>query len=81
MFKTGGDPTHIMDDQDLAQLEGGEDLEKYIDLIIENNPDQVAEFKAGKDPLIQFFIGLGMKASKGKANPKDLEEIFRQKLK
>ncbi len=81
MFRSGSDPTHIMDDKDLGQMEAGEDLNKFIDLIIESNPDQVEEFKAGKDPLIQFFIGLGMKASKGKANPKDLEEIFRQKLK
>jgi len=59
----------------------GEELDKIIDFIIENNPDQVAEFKAGKEPIIKYLIGLGMKASKGKGNPADLENIFREKLK
>ncbi len=81
MFKTGADPTHVMDDKDLGQMEAGEELDKIIDLIIESNPDQVAEFKAGKDPIIKYLIGLGMKATKGKGNPADLEKIFRDKLK
>ncbi|MFW0862169.1 MAG: Asp-tRNA(Asn)/Glu-tRNA(Gln) amidotransferase subunit GatB [Candidatus Komeilibacteria bacterium] len=81
MFDTGADPTHVMDDKDLGQMEAGEELDKIIDLIIESNPDQVAEFKAGKDPIIKYLIGLGMKATKGKGNPADLENIFREKLK
>ena len=81
MFKTGADPTHVMDDKDLGQMEAGEELDKVIDLIIEDNPDQVAEFKAGKDPIIKYLIGLGMKATKGKGNPADLEKMFRDKLK
>jgi len=81
MFDTGADPTHVMDDKDLGQMEAGEELDKILDLIIESNPDQVAEFKAGKDPIIKYLIGLGMKATKGKGNPADLENIFREKLK
>jgi len=81
MFTTGADPTHVMDDKDLGQMEAGEDLDKIIQLLVDNNPDQVAEFKAGKDPIIKYFIGLGMKATKGKGNPQDLEKMFREKLK
>lgn len=80
MFKSGADPTHVMDDKDLSQMEAGEELDKIIDLIIESNPDLVAEYKAGKEPIIKYLIGLGMKATKGKGNPADLENIFREKL-
>jgi aspartyl-tRNA(Asn)/glutamyl-tRNA(Gln) amidotransferase subunit B len=81
MFVTGADPTHVMDDKNLGQMEAGEELDKIIALIVESNPEQAAEFRAGKDPVIKYFIGLGMKASKGKANPQDLEKLFREKLK
>jgi aspartyl-tRNA(Asn)/glutamyl-tRNA(Gln) amidotransferase subunit B len=81
MFNTGADPTHVMDDKDLGQMKAGKELDKVIDMIIENNPDQVVEFKAGKDPIIKYLIGLGMKATKGKGNPADLEMMLRDKLK
>jgi len=42
--------------------------------------DKVAEYRSGKDKLFGFFVGLAMKASKGKANPAQLNEVLKQKL-
>jgi len=79
MLETGGDPSNILEDEDLG-LTGGEDLEKIVDQVINKNPDQVKEFKSGKTVLLKFFIGQVMKESKGKADPKQAEELLIQKL-
>ena len=55
-------------------------LEKMLDEIIAANADKVAEYRAGKDKLFGFFVGLAMKASKGKANPAQMNEILKKKL-
>jgi len=52
-----------------------------IDEVITANPSQVAEYQAGKEKLLSFFVGAVMKASKGKANPGQLNQILREKLK
>ncbi|MCW8848406.1 MAG: hypothetical protein OQJ81_00400 [Melioribacteraceae bacterium] len=49
--------------------------------MINNNPEQVEEFKSGKDKVIGFFVGQVMKETKGKANPQLVNEILREKLK
>ncbi|MFW0837653.1 MAG: Asp-tRNA(Asn)/Glu-tRNA(Gln) amidotransferase subunit GatB [Candidatus Komeilibacteria bacterium] len=81
MYKSGADPTHVMEDKDLGQMEAGEELDKVLDLIVAENSEQAEEYRQGKESLLQFFIGLGMKATKGKANPQDLAKIFKDKLK
>ena len=48
---------------------------------IAGNPDQVAQYRAGKDAVFGFFVGQAMKISKGKANPAQLNELLRNKLK
>ena len=55
-------------------------IEKIIDQVIEKNPKMVQEYLAGKDKLLGFFVGLAMKESKGKANPKILNDILKNKL-
>ena len=55
-------------------------LEAMVDEIIAANADKVAEYRSGKDKLFGFFVGLAMKASKGKANPAQMNEILRKKL-
>jgi len=81
MFETGGDPEHIMEEEDLIQVDDADALEKAVTRIINENSEQVAEYKKGKTPLLKFFIGLGMKEMKGKADPEKLGELFREKLK
>ena len=52
-----------------------------MDKIIVENPGQVEEFKAGKDKLIGFFVGKVMQATKGQANPGQVNKILKDKLK
>jgi len=55
-------------------------MEAMIEEIIASNPSQVAEYRNGKEKLFGFFAGLAMKASKGKANPAQMNEILKRKL-
>ncbi|MBN2040606.1 MAG: Asp-tRNA(Asn)/Glu-tRNA(Gln) amidotransferase subunit GatB [Spirochaetes bacterium] len=71
----------IIENENLKQETDTGVIEKIIDEIIEKNPSQVAEYKSGKTKLLGFFVGETMKASQGKANPKIVNEILREKLK
>ena len=51
-----------------------------IDEILEKHPQQLAEYKAGKDKLFGFFVGQVMKASGGKLNPQQLNQLLKEKL-
>ena len=55
-------------------------MEAMVDEIIAANPAQVSEYRNGKDKVFGFFVGLAMKASKGKANPAQMNEILKRKL-
>ena len=81
MFSTGGDPSHIAEDKDLLQIEDDNLLDNLVDKVLKNNKKQVDEYKSGKDSLLKFFIGQVMKESRGKANPKTIEDILLNKLK
>jgi aspartyl-tRNA(Asn)/glutamyl-tRNA(Gln) amidotransferase subunit B len=80
MFVTGGDPSQIMEEKDLKQVEDIGELAAIVEKIIKNNPEQVKEYQTGKTPLIKFFIGLAMKETKGKGDPERLNELFIEKL-
>ena len=64
----------------LKQVSDSGAIEKLVDEIIAANPAQVADYRSGKDKLFGFFVGLAMKASKGKANPAQLNEVLKRKL-
>jgi len=55
-------------------------LEKIVDEVIAANPDNVAQFKAGKDKAFNALVGQVMKASKGRANPQHVNELLRARL-
>jgi aspartyl-tRNA(Asn)/glutamyl-tRNA(Gln) amidotransferase subunit B len=80
MYETGGDPSEIMAEEDLGQVADESQISEIAEKIIKTNPEQVKEYQNGKTPLIKFFVGLGMKETKGKADPEKLMEIFRKKL-
>jgi aspartyl-tRNA(Asn)/glutamyl-tRNA(Gln) amidotransferase subunit B len=80
MYKKGGDPSNIMQELGLEQIDNDEELEETIKEIIEKNPKQVEEYKAGKEALLQFFVGQTMAATKGKANPKKVIPILKKLL-
>ena len=70
----------IIADKGLKQISDSGEIEKIIDKIISDNPNQVAGYKSGKTKLFGFFVGQAMKATQGKANPKQVNEILQKKL-
>lgn len=72
---------HIIDQEGLKQISDSSEIEKMIDDVIAANPDQVAEYQSGKEKLLAFFVGQVMKASRGKANPGELNKLLQEKLK
>jgi aspartyl-tRNA(Asn)/glutamyl-tRNA(Gln) amidotransferase subunit B len=80
MWIDGGDTDTIIEAKGLKQVSDAGAIEKIVDEIIVANADKVAEYRSGKDKLFGFFVGLAMKASKGKANPAQLNDILKKKL-
>jgi aspartyl-tRNA(Asn)/glutamyl-tRNA(Gln) amidotransferase subunit B len=80
MWNGEGEADAIIEAKGLKQVSDSGAIEKIIDEIIAANPGQVAEYRSGKDKLFGFFVGQAMKASKGKANPAQLNDLMKQKL-
>jgi len=70
----------IIKDKGLQQMSDAGELETIIDQIVEQSPDQVAQYRSGKDKVFGYFVGKVMKETMGKANPKQVNEILKQKL-
>ncbi|ADL56795.1 Asp-tRNA(Asn)/Glu-tRNA(Gln) amidotransferase subunit GatB [Gallionella capsiferriformans] len=80
LWSDGGDADTIIEARGLKQVSDSGAIEALVDEIITANADKVAEYRSGKDKLFGFFVGLAMKASKGKANPAQLNEVLLKKL-
>jgi len=80
MFKTGTDPSQIIESKGLKQVSREEDLEEIVEKIIKNNPQPVKDYKKGKETALQFLVGQAMKESKGRANPKVANKLLKKKL-
>ena len=80
MFKTGKPAQAIIEEQGLVQVSDTGEIDALIDGVIAANPDQLASYRSGKEALFGFFVGQVIKASKGKANPKVVNERLRAKL-
>jgi len=80
MWNGEGNADAIIDTKGLRQVTDSGEIERFINDIIAKNPAQVAEYQSGKEKLLGFFVGLVMKASKGKANPGQVNERLREKL-
>ena len=76
----GTDVDAIIEAKGLKQMNDSGELEKIIDEVIAANADNVAQFKAGKDKAFNALVGQAMKASKGKANPQQVNDLLRKKL-
>jgi aspartyl-tRNA(Asn)/glutamyl-tRNA(Gln) amidotransferase subunit B len=76
----GSDVDALIEAKGLKQMNDSSALEKIIDEVIAANPDNVAQFKAGKDKAFNALVGQAMKASKGKANPQQVNDLLRAKL-
>ncbi len=80
LWSEGGNADEIIEAKGLKQVSDSGAIEALVDEIIAANADKVAEYRSGKDKLFGFFVGLAMKASKGKANPAQLNEVLQKKL-
>ena len=80
MWEGNGSVDEIIEKQGLKQMTDSSALESIIDDIISNNLDQVKQFKDGNSKLLGFFVGQVMKATQGKANPKQVNQILNEKL-
>ncbi|MBT8491058.1 MAG: Asp-tRNA(Asn)/Glu-tRNA(Gln) amidotransferase subunit GatB [Deltaproteobacteria bacterium] len=80
MWKTGREPKKIVEERGLVQITDTGALEDAIDDVLKANPAQVEEYKQGKEKLFGFFVGQVMKITRGKANPKLVNELLKKKL-
>jgi aspartyl-tRNA(Asn)/glutamyl-tRNA(Gln) amidotransferase subunit B len=80
LWTGGGEVDAIIEAKGLKQMNDTGALEKIVEDVIAANPDNVAQFKAGKDKAFNALVGQVMKASKGKANPAQVNELLRRKL-
>ena len=80
MIKTGTTAEDIVEKKGLKQISNTSELESVINKVLDKHPDEVNRYKAGEDKLIGFFVGQVMKATKGKANPRIVNEILRKHL-
>jgi aspartyl-tRNA(Asn)/glutamyl-tRNA(Gln) amidotransferase subunit B len=81
MFATGKAAAEVIEEKGLVQVSDTGEIDRVIDEVIAANPHQLEQFRGGKETLFGFFVGQVMKASKGKANPKIVNERLREKLK
>ncbi len=81
VFETGGTPAEIIGKKGLSQISDESGIAKFAEEVIAEFPAQAAEFRSGKEKVIQFLIGQLMKRSKGKANPQIAAKILSDKLK
>ena len=70
----------MINEDDLAQLSDGSQLETLVDEAIKNNPKQIEQFRKGKTKVLGYFVGLIMKETLGKANPKQLNDLIIKKI-
>ncbi|HIQ40672.1 MAG TPA: Asp-tRNA(Asn)/Glu-tRNA(Gln) amidotransferase subunit GatB, partial [Sulfurivirga caldicuralii] len=80
MWDGEGSADEIIEAKGLKQITDASAIEAIIDEVIANNPQQVEQYRGGKDKLFGFFVGQVMKATQGKANPKQVNELLRKKL-
>lgn len=81
MWNGEGTADDIIESKGLKQITDTGAIESLIDEVIANNQGQVEQFRAGKEKVLGFFVGQIMKQSKGKANPAQVNQLLREKLK
>jgi len=81
MFATGKSAAAIIAERGLVQLSDSGEIDGVIDEVMAASPAQLEQYRAGKEALFGYFVGQIMKASKGKANPKVVNERLKEKLK
>ncbi len=80
MWTSGDSADRVIEAKGLKQITDSAAIERAIEEVMAKNPAQLAEYRAGKDKLFGFFVGQVMKATGGKANPAQLNELLKRKL-
>ena len=81
MWTSGQEVDSIIEEEGLQQVTDLSEIESMVNKVIDDNPDQLKQYLAGKDRLFGFFVGQVMKESQGKANPAHVNQILKEKLK
>jgi aspartyl-tRNA(Asn)/glutamyl-tRNA(Gln) amidotransferase subunit B len=80
MFSSGKSAAAIIEERGLVQVSDTGEIDSIVEQVIASSPQQLAQYRAGKEALFGFFVGQVLKASKGKANPKVVNERLKEKL-
>ena len=80
LWKGEGSADEIIEKRGLKQISDSGAIEKLVDDVLAGNQQQVADYRAGKQKAFNSLVGQVMKASKGKANPAQVNEMLKQKL-
>jgi aspartyl-tRNA(Asn)/glutamyl-tRNA(Gln) amidotransferase subunit B len=80
MERTGGDPSHIIEQKGLGQIEDEEMLNQLAQRALDENPKVVQDFRSGKEAALARLVGHVMAATQGKANPQLIQKLLREKL-
>ena len=81
MWAGEGSVDEIIEAKRLKQITDSGAIEALVEQVIAENPGQVEQYKSGKDKVFGFFVGQVMKLSKGKANPQQVNQLLKDKLK
>ena len=80
LFENPREPEVIVKEKGWIQISDEGEIKKVVLEVLQNNPQSVADFKAGKDRALGFLVGQAMKATKGKANPQMLNKMFVEEI-
>ncbi|MDY7033296.1 MAG: Asp-tRNA(Asn)/Glu-tRNA(Gln) amidotransferase subunit GatB [Thermodesulfobacteriota bacterium] len=80
MYETGRSPAEIVQEKGLVQVTDQSEILEVVEKVLDENTKEVEEYKKGKSKLLGFFMGQVMKETKGKANPKVVNELLKKKL-
>ncbi len=81
MWNSKKNPDEIIGEKGLKQVTDSSEIEKLINQVLEQNQSQLEQYKSGKEKLFGFFVGQVMKASRGKANPEQVNKLLEERLK
>ena len=73
-------PSKIIEEKGWVQISDEGAIKEVVMKVLENNPQSIADFKAGKDKALGFLVGQAMKETRGKANPQMLNKMFLEEL-
>ena len=80
MYRSGKSPEVVIEEKGLKQITDSNEIERIVDKIVGANPGPVNQYRSGKTGTMGWFVGQVMKATGGRANPRNVNEILRKKL-